>query len=138
MFGVSLFLTYHLQVVLHFTPLGTGLAFLPMVVMLVVGAIFAGSVLLPRIGARALATIGLVVAAAGAASFTLIDAGSTYALGILPGLIITGTGFGFVFGPAMNLATLGVPAEASGAASAMVNAAQQIGAAFGTALLNTI
>lgn len=138
MFGVFLFLTYHLQVVLHFTPLGTGLAFLPMVVMLVVGAIFAGSVLLPRIGARALATVGLVVAAAGAASFTLIDAGSTYALGILPGLIITGTGFGLVFGPAMNLATLGVPAEDSGAACAMVNAAQQIGAAFGTALLNTI
>lgn len=138
MFGVFLFLTYHLQIVNDFTPLMTGLAFLPMVVMLVVGAIFAGSVLLPRMGARALAATGLLVAAAGAATLTPIDAESTYALGILPGLIITGTGFGLVFGPAMNLATLGVAPEDSGAASAMVNAAQQIGAAFGTALLNTI
>lgn len=138
MFGVFLFLTYHLQLVLGFTPLATGLAFLPLVVMLVVGAILAGSALLPRWGARTLAVAGLVVAASGAASFTFIDSGSAYASAILPGLVVAGTGFGLIFGPAMNLATLGVRPDDSGAASAMVNAAQQLGAAFGTALLNTI
>ncbi|MDN5654933.1 MAG: MFS transporter [Kocuria sp.] len=138
MFGVFLFLTYYVQNVLGFAPLATGLAFLPMVLMLVIGAIVAGGALLPRMGARALAVTGLAVAAAGAASFTAIDASSTYPLGILPGLVVTGAGFGLVFGPAMNLATLGVAPEDSGAASAMVNAAQQIGAAFGTAVLNPI
>lgn len=138
MFGVFLFLTYHLQIVNGFTPLATGLAFVPMVSMLVIGAITAGSMLLPRLGARALAITGLAIAAIGAVSLTPLDAESTYALGILPGLLITGTGFGLVFGPAMNLATLGVEPDDAGAASALVNAAQQIGAAFGTALLNTI
>lgn len=138
MFGVFLFLTYHLQIVNGFTPLATGLAFVPMVGMLVIGAITAGSMLLPRMGARALAITGLTIAAIGAASLTQIDAESAYALAILPGLLITGTGFGLVFGPAMNLATLGVAPDDAGAASAMVNAAQQIGAAFGTASLNTI
>jgi predicted MFS family arabinose efflux permease len=138
MFGAFLFLTYHLQTVSGFTPLATGLAFLPMVIMLVAGAVFAGSVLLPRFGARALAVSGLITAAVGTASFTYIYADSTYALSILPGLIIAGTGFGLVFGPAMNLATLGVDSTDAGAASAMVNVAQQIGAAIGTALLNTI
>ena len=138
MFGVFLFLTYHLQVIGGFTPLMTGLAFLPMVLMLVLGAIVAGSVLLPRMGARALASTGLVMAATGAASFTLIGIDTVYAAGVLPGLIVVGAGFGLVFGPAMNLATVRVAPEDSGAASAMVNAAQQVGAAFGTALLNTI
>ncbi|MEO3928521.1 MFS transporter [Micromonosporaceae bacterium B7E4] len=138
MFGVFLFLTYHLQIVNGFTPLATGLAFLPMVGMLVVGSIAAGTVLLPRMGSRALACIGLTVAAFGAASFTTINADSRYLFGILPGLLITGAAFGLVFGPAMNLATSGVPPNDAGAASAMVNAGQQIGAAFGTALLNTI
>lgn len=138
MFGVFLFLTYHLQVVGGFTPLETGLAFLPMVLMLVIGAILSGSILLPRVGARALAVTGLAVAAVGAASFTAIGADTAYAAGVLPGLAIAGAGFGLVFGPAMNLATLRVTPEDAGAASAMVNAGQQLGAAFGTALLNTV
>ncbi|WP_159618766.1 MFS transporter [Arthrobacter zhaoguopingii] len=138
MFGAFLFLTYHLQTVSGLTPLATGLAFLPMVIMLVIGAIVAGSVLLPRVGARTLAIAGLVTAAVGTASFTFIDADSTYTLSILPGLIVAGIGFGLIFGPAMNLATLGVDSTDAGAASAMVNVAQQIGAAVGTALLNTV
>src|SRR5690606_23440741 len=83
---------------------------------LVVGAILAGSALLPRWGARTLAVAGLVVAASGAASFTFIDSGSAYASAILPGLVVAGTGFGLIFGPAMNLATLGVRPDDSGAA----------------------
>lgn len=138
MFGVFLFLTYHLQIVSGFTPLTTGLAFVPMVGMLVLGSITAGSLLLPRMGARALAVTGLGVAAIGASTFTQVDIESTYVLGILPGLLITGAGFGLVLGPAMDLATSAVAPDDVGAASAMVNASQQLGAAFGTALLNSI
>ncbi|OXM59331.1 MFS transporter [Amycolatopsis vastitatis] len=138
MFGVFLFLTYHLQQVLGFTPLATGVAFVPMIGLLVIGSIVAGGVLLPRMGPRVIVITGLLLAASGTALFTGLTSDSGYAGGILPGLIITGAGFGLVFGPAMNLATHGVAPAQSGAASAMVNAGQQLGAAVGTALLNTI
>ncbi|MFJ5837380.1 MFS transporter [Streptomyces shenzhenensis] len=138
MFGVFLFLAYHLQQVLGFTALTTGAAFLPMVIAMVVMAIVTGGILLPRTGPRTLVTAGFLLTAAGTALFTALDVHSTYAAGILPGLFITGAGFGLIFGPAMNLATDRVDAADAGAASALVNAGQQIGAAIGTALLNTI
>ncbi|PZG19344.1 hypothetical protein C1I98_38005 [Spongiactinospora gelatinilytica] len=74
----------------------------------------------------------------GTSLFTGLTVHSGYANGILQGLLITGAGFGLIFGPAMNLATDRVESVDAGAASAMVNAGQQIGAAIGTALLNTI
>ncbi|MEV7008951.1 MFS transporter [Streptosporangium sp. NPDC051022] len=138
MFGVFLFLAYHLQQVLAFTPLMTGVAFLPMVLSLVVMAIVTGSVLLPRTGPRSVVIGGFLLTALGTSLFTGLTVHSGYASGILPGLLITGAGFGLIFGPAMNLATDRVDPTDAGAASAMVNAGQQIGAAIGTALLNTI
>ncbi len=138
MFGVFLFLAYHLQQVLGFTPLMTGLAFLPMVTSMVVMAIVAGGLLLHRIGPRAIVVGGFFLTALGTSLFTGLTVDSGYAGGILPGLLITGAGFGLVFGPAMNLATDRVDSADAGAASAMVNAGQQIGAAIGTALLNTL
>ncbi|WP_433559318.1 MFS transporter [Pseudonocardia xinjiangensis] len=137
MFGVFLFLTYNLQQVLGFTPLMTGVAFVPMIALLVIGAIGAGAVL-PHTGPRVIVITGLVLTALGTTLFTGLTSDSGYAGGILPGLVITGAGFGLVFGPAMNLATYGTAPTESGAASAMVNAGQQLGAAVGTALLNTI
>ncbi|WP_218125909.1 MFS transporter [Sinosporangium album] len=138
MFGVFLFLAYHLQEVLAFTPLMTGLAFLPMVLSLVVMAIVAGGILLPRTGPRAIVVGGFLLTALGTSLFTNLTVHSGYAAGILPGLLITGAGFGLIFGPAMNLATDRVDPADAGAASALVNAGQQVGAAIGTALLNTV
>jgi hypothetical protein len=102
------------------------------ILALVIGAIGAG-VLLSRTGPRVIVVTGLLLAALGTALFTGLTGDSGYAGGILPGLVITGAGFGLVFGPAMNLATQGAVPTESGAASAMVNAAQQLGAAIGTA-----
>lgn len=138
LFGVFLFLTYHLQQVLGFTPLMTGVAFVPMIGLLVIGSIVAGGVLLPRTGPRVIVITGLFLAALGTTLFTGLTNDSGYVSGILPGLIITGASFGLVFGPAMNLATYSAAPTDSGAASAIVNAGQQLGAAIGTALLNTI
>ncbi|NGO72042.1 MFS transporter [Streptomyces sp. SB3404] len=138
MFGVFLFLAYHLQEVLGFSALMTGVAFLPMVVSMVVMAIVTGGVLLPRTGPRPVVIGGFLLTAVGTALFTGLSVHTGYAPGILPGLLITGSGFGLIFGPAMNLATDRVDPADAGAASALVNAGQQIGAAIGTALLNTI
>ncbi len=75
---------------------------------------------------------------AGTHHLTGLDMGSGYTGDILPPLIVAGLGLGLVMAPAMSPATAGVGAENAGAASATVNAMQQVGGSIGTALLNTL
>jgi EmrB/QacA subfamily drug resistance transporter len=138
MFGVFLFLTYYLQTTLGFSPVETGLAFLPMVAGIMLTATTSTAKLLPRVGARPLIPTGMALAAAGMVYLTGIGLDSTYAADVLPGLIVMGLGIGLVMAPAMNTATAGVAAKDAGVASAMVNTAQQVGGSIGTALLSTI
>ena len=138
MFAVFLFLTYYLQETLGFTPIRTGAAFLPMIALVMVGAVFSGSVLLPRTGPRPLVPIGCLLAAIGMAMLTGIAADSSYAGGVLPALLVTGLGFGFIFGPVQNAATSGVEPHQAGVASAMVNTVQQIGGSVGTAVFSSL
>ena len=138
MFAVFLFLTYYLEDGLGFTPIRTGAAFLPMIGLVMVGAVFSGAVLLPRTGPRPLVTIGCLLAAIGMAMLTGIGAGSGYAGGVLPALLVTGVGFGLIFGPVQNAATSGVGSHEAGVASAMVNTAQQIGGSVGTAVYSSL
>ncbi|MBM2614754.1 DHA2 family efflux MFS transporter permease subunit [Actinoplanes sp. LDG1-06] len=137
MFGVFLFLTYYLSGTLGFTPIETGLAFLPMLAGVMVSATTLGSLLTPRIGPRPLVTIGALVAAAGMVWFTRLGLDSGYVTGVLPGLVITGLGMGLIFAPTQNAATSGVQHHDAGVASAMINTAQQIGGSIGTALLSS-
>ncbi|MDT0477930.1 DHA2 family efflux MFS transporter permease subunit [Streptomyces sp. DSM 41014] len=138
MFGTFLFLTYYLQVVKGFTPIQTGLAFMPMVVGMMVGSTQIGTRLMTRLPARLLMAPGFVVAAVGMLLMTGLEIGSSYASTILPAMLLLGLGMGTAFMPAMSLATLGVEPRDAGVASAMVNTSQQVGGAIGTALLNTI
>ncbi|WP_129305191.1 MFS transporter [Streptomyces sp. L2] len=138
MFGVFLFLTYYLQLNLGFSPTKTGVAFLPMVGALMVAAQLGTTVLLPRIGPKAVIPLGFAIATAGMAWLTGIGLGSHYASAVLPQVIVIGAGLGLVMPPAMQLATGGVAAEDAGVASATVNAMQQVGGSIGTALLNTL
>ncbi|WP_018685294.1 MFS transporter [Actinokineospora enzanensis] len=138
MFAVFLFLTFYLQQNLHFTPITSGVAFLPMIGALAVTATTATSVLVPRFGPRPLVPVGFVVAAAGMLWLTDLDLGSTYAAAILGPLMITGVGFGLAMAPAMTSGTSGVHAGDAGVASALVNTAQQVGGSIGTAVLSTI
>ncbi|MGW7257243.1 MFS transporter [Streptomyces sp. NPDC054834] len=138
MFGVFLFLTYYLQLNLGFSPTKTGVAFLPMVGALMVTAQLGTTVLVPRLGPKAVVPLGFAVAAAGMAWLTGIGVGSHYLSAVLPQLVVTGVGLGLVMPPAMQLATGGVAAEDAGVASATVNAMQQVGGSVGTALLNTL
>ncbi|MFE7272051.1 MFS transporter [Streptomyces sp. NPDC057623] len=138
MFGVFLFLTYYLQQSLGYTPVKTGLAFLPMTASLMLSATLATSLLIPRFGPRPIVPLGMGLAAAGMVWLTGLDLNSGYAAHILPPLIVAGLGLGLVIAPAMSLATDGVRAEDSGVASAAVNTMQQVGGSLGTALLNTL
>ena len=137
MFGIFLFLTYYLVAILRFTPVETGLAFLPMLGGVMLTATTAGSILTPRIGPRPLVPLGALVAAGGMLLLTRLDLDSTYVTGVLPGLIVTGLGLGLVFAPTQNAAVSGVTHSDAGVASAMINTVQQIGGSIGTALLSS-
>ncbi|KJY41220.1 Puromycin resistance protein pur8 [Streptomyces sp. NRRL B-1568] len=138
MFGLFLFLTYYLQVVRGYSPVKTGLAFLPMIAMMITGSTQIGARLMNRVPARWLMGPGFLLAAVGMTLLTQIDLDTSYAKVVLPGLLLMGLGMGTAFMPAMSLATFGVQARDAGVASAMVNTSQQVGGAIGTALLNTI
>ncbi|MCH5642009.1 DHA2 family efflux MFS transporter permease subunit [Gordonia sp. ABSL49_1] len=138
MFGIFLFLTYYMQQNLMFSPIRTGLAFLPMIGMLIVTATTSTGVLLPRFGPRWLMAGGMIVASLGMAYLTQITPTSSYATHILPALLILGVGIGASLAPAMQGAISGVSSEDAGVASATVNTMQQVGGSIGTALLSTI
>jgi EmrB/QacA subfamily drug resistance transporter len=138
MFGVFLFLNYYLQSILRYSPVVTGLAFLPMVGILMVTATICTTQLYPRIGAKFLVFAGMAVAAGGMAWLTGIGPTSSYVANILGPVLLVGLGMGAVFAPAMNAATSGVEAHDAGVASATVNTSQQIGGSIGTALLNSL
>jgi predicted MFS family arabinose efflux permease len=137
MFGVFLFLTYYLQQTLGFTPIQTGLAFLPMMGAIITTATLVSTRVLPRTGPRPLIPTGMVLAAAAMLLLTRVGVNTAYATHVLPALLLSGVGMGLVFAPAMATATGQVPAEHAGVASAMVNTMQQVGGSIGTALLST-
>jgi EmrB/QacA subfamily drug resistance transporter len=138
MFGIFLFLTYYLQQTLRYSPVATGLAFLPMIGMIVVSANLSNIVLLPRLGPKPLVALGMALAAVAMAWLTRIGVHSGYASAVLGPLLVTGLGFGFTIAPAMNTGTYGVDREDAGVASATLNTGQQIGGSIGTSLLNTL
>jgi EmrB/QacA subfamily drug resistance transporter len=138
MFGIFLFLTYYLQDTLGYSPVITGVAFLPMIAGVATSSNVSNIVLMPRIGPRPIIVSGLVLAAAGEAWLTRIGPHSGYLTDILGPLIVTGLGMGLMFSTAFNTGTYGVAPQDTGVASASVNTGQQLGGAIGTALLNTI
>jgi len=138
MFGAFLFLTYYLQVVLRYPPLQTGLAFVPLTLASQAGSWGIASVLMPRIPARAIMAPGALVAAAGMFVLTQLQVNSGYLTLVLPAEVLLGIGIACVMAPAFNIGTLGVNPRQAGVAAATVNAATQVGASLGTAVLNTI
>ncbi|WNI15908.1 MFS transporter [Actinacidiphila sp. ITFR-21] len=138
MFGVFLFLTYYLQRTLLYSPVKTGVAFLPMVVVIMITSVVTTNMLVPRIGAKPIVPTGMLFSGGAMAWLTSLDASSTYGAHVLPPLLLMGLGLGMIFATGMNLATAGVKNYDAGVASAMVNTSQQVGGSIGTSLLNTL
>ena len=138
MFGIFLFLTYYLQTILGYSPVVTGLAFLPTIAMVMLFAQISNIVLMPRIGPKVLVAAGMLLAAAGMAWLTRIGVHSDYATAIVGPMLVTGAGIGLSMPPSMNTGTFGVAPYDAGVASATLNVGQQLGGSMGTALLNTI
>jgi hypothetical protein len=138
MFGIFLFLTYYLQQTLRYSPVVSGVAFLPMIAMVVVSANLSNIVLMPRVGPKPLVTVGMLLAAGSLVWLTRIGVHSGYASAVLGPLMMAGLGFGFTIAPSMNTGTFGVAPQDTGVAAATLNTGQQIGGSIGTSLLNTI
>src|SRR6266511_4220140 len=138
MFGVFLFLTYYLQQSLGYSPIMSGLAFLPMTVVLIATATTASTTLQPRVAPGMLVALGMAISAAGMLYLTRLGMHASYAADILPSLLALGVGLGLIFPTTFNNGTRGVDSHDAGVASATVNTSQQVGGSIGTALLSTI
>jgi EmrB/QacA subfamily drug resistance transporter len=137
MLGMFLFMTYYFQGTLHYSPLKSGVAYLPFSGALIVTAVVASS-LLPRVGPRAMMTVGGVMAAGAMIWLTQLEIDSPYPTFILPAFVIMATGMALVFVPLGNTSLTGVDNHDAGVASAMLNTTQQVGGSLGVALLNTV
>lgn len=137
LFGMFLFLAYFFQGILQYSPIKAGLLFLPFSVGVGISAGIASQAL-PRFGPRYVSFIGLIMATVGMLLLTQLEPTSAYVSDILPALMILSLGMGLVFVPISATALFGVGNHDAGVASAVLNTAQQIGGALGTAFLNTI
>jgi len=138
LFGILLFLTYYLQQTLGYSPLVTGVAFLPMSGGLIVMANLSTIVLMPRFGPKPLVASGMLAAAGGAAWLTQLGPHTVYTTGVLGPLILAGIGLGMVIAAGINTGTFGVAPQDAGVAAATVTVGQMLGGSVGTSLLNTI
>jgi EmrB/QacA subfamily drug resistance transporter len=138
MFGTFIFLTYLLQTIDHYSPLKTGVAFLPLLALNGLAATQVASRLMPHVRTSLLVVPGLLLAAAGVALFTTLTPEASYVTHVLPSEILVGLGLGLAIVPCISTATQNANPKDVGVTSAMTNTSQQIGASIGTALLNTI
>ncbi|WP_212743095.1 MFS transporter [Microbacterium sp. 2FI] len=136
--AVFVFATSYLQDVLGIPAFLAGLAFLPMVIAIVVGAQVISAGLAVGVPLRRKVPIAALVSAGGMVWLAQVHDGVAYATGILPGLLLVGIGLGVIFASTLSSATWGVLPEDSGVASAVLNSAQQIGTSLGVAVLTTL
>ncbi len=137
LFGMFFFLTIFVQTVWGYSPVKTGIAYLPMVgtIMLMAGV---SSQLVGRIGARPLLIAGSSFAAGGMFWLSRISEHSTYAGGLLGPMIVTAAGLGMLFMPLTLVALNKVQERDAGVASSLVNTGQQVGGSIGLAILGTV
>jgi predicted MFS family arabinose efflux permease len=137
LFGMFFFLTVFVQTVWGWSALRSGIAYLPMVTMIMVGAGLS-SQLVGRIGARPLIIGGSAVAAGGMFWLSRLTEHSSYAGGLLGPMMLTAIGLGLLFVPMSLVSLAKVPNNDAGAASSLLNAGQQVGGAIGLAVLGTV
>jgi EmrB/QacA subfamily drug resistance transporter len=137
MLAMFFFLTLYMQNVLHYSPIQTGIAYLP-VALLIGGAAGAASQLLARVGTRPVIVAGALITAGGVYWLSRIPVGGSYFTDLLPGMVIMSLGIGPMFVGVTTAANSGVPADKAGLAAALLNASQQVGGALGLAIFTAL
>jgi hypothetical protein len=137
LFGMFLFMTYYFQGVHGWSPVKSGVAFLPFSLGVITSAAVT-SQLLPKIGPRPIGTFGMLLGASGLFYLSQFHYDSNYLTHIMPALIVMSLGLGSVFVTVTSTSLFNVPFHESGVASALLNQTGQIGGSLGTALSNTL
>jgi EmrB/QacA subfamily drug resistance transporter len=128
----------YLQLVLNYTPMQVGLAFLPADLVMAVFSLGLSAKLVMRFGIRIPLAIGLLLAATGLALFAVAPVHSNFWWHVFPGMMLLGLGGGIAFNPLLLAAMNDVGPSESGLASGMVNTAFMMGGALGLAILASI
>ena len=138
MFAMFYFLGLYIQQVLGYSPAQVRLRVPAVLASASSSRRRIASTLASRVDPRWIAGPGALLAAIGMFGFTHLDVDSTYATGLLPWIVVLALGLGLTFVPLTLTAVAGVASEDSGAGSAALNTAQQIGGALGLATLTTV
>lgn len=137
LFATFYFLTLYMQLILGYSAVKTGFAYLPFSVGMAAAAAVS-SKLVAHLAPRLIAGPGLLVGACGMFLFATVDTDSSYATHLVPAMFVTALGLGMSFVPLTLGAVNGVAHQDTGIASALLNTAQQIGGALGLAILTTV
>ena len=131
------FLTLYMQTVLHYSPIQTGLAYLPLTGGFIISSGIA-SQLFAKIGTKPVIVAGAVIAAAGLYWASRIPVDGSYVADILPGMLVISLGGGGVFVGVTTAANAGIDEEKAGLAAGLLNTGQQVGTALGLATLSAL
>ena len=136
MFAQFFFLTLYMQNVLHYSPLQTGVRFLPATLVIIVMGPLSGR-LTDRVGPRPLMALGLAVVGAALLIQSQLTIHTGYGL-LLPGFILMGLGIGLVMSPMSTAAMNAVDRTKSGAASGVVSMSRMVGGTVGLAVMGAL
>jgi EmrB/QacA subfamily drug resistance transporter len=131
------FLTLYMQTVLHYSPIQTGVAYLPLTGAFIIAASIS-SQLFARVGTKPVVLVGAVIAAGGLYWLSRIPVDGSYVSDILPGLLVVSVGLGGVFTGLTTAANAGVDEDKAGLAAGLLNTGQQLGGALGLAILSAL
>src|SRR6266508_2155175 len=131
------FLTLYMQTVLYYSPIQTGIAYLPLTGGFIIAASIS-SQLFARIGTKPVVLLGSVIGAGGLYWLSRIPVDGSYVSDILPGLLVVSVGLGGVFTGLTTAANAGVGEDKAGLAAGLLNTGQQLGAALGLAILSAL
>ena len=138
LFSMFFFISLYLQDVLGYSPIKTGIAYLPLAVGIIIAAGVAGQ-LVTRVGFKTPLIAGMLLVAGGLLWFSQVPAtGGSFAADVLGPSLLAAVGFGLAFVPVTIAAVTGTEPHEAGLASGLINTSQQIGGALGLAILATI
>jgi EmrB/QacA subfamily drug resistance transporter len=138
LFSMFFFISLYLQEVMHYSPIKTGISYLPLAVGIIFSAGLA-SQLVTRLGFKPPLIAGLLLIAGGLLWFSQVPpSGGSYAADILGPSLLAAVGLGFAFVPVTIAAVTGTRPHEAGLASGLINTSQQVGGALGLAILATI
>jgi predicted MFS family arabinose efflux permease len=137
-FSVFFFLTLYIQTVYGYSPVRTGLAWVPFPITIIIVSTLAARVLVTRVGVRPLLLIGPLLAGLGFLWLSRLNADGHYWPNLLPGMLLVSAGMGCLLVPLTLTVVSRVAPQEAGVASSGINIGQQLGGAIGLAAVGTI